>query len=163
MQKNQTIGLFFALACLHLVPAALPAAQPSRIAGPIDNRQRVPLPGHIHPKALPENDQGRVGASLTLPYVTVMLKQTPAQQADLDQLLTQQQDPASPNYHRWLTPEQYAERFGVSQSDLNQVVAWIEQQHLTIAAVARGRNWVAFSGGARDVESAFGTELPSVP
>ena len=159
MQKNQTMGLLFALAFLQLAPAALPAAQPSRIAGPIDNRKRVSLRGHIHPKALPENDQGRVDASLTLPYVTVMFKQTPAQQADLDLFLAQQQDPASPNYHRWLTPEQYADRFGVSQADLNQVVAWLGQQHLSVAAVARGRNWVAFSGGARDVESAFGTEL----
>ena len=151
--------LFLALACLQFVPAALPAAQPARIVGPIDNGNRVSLKGHIHPKALPENDQGRVGPSVTLPYVTLMFKQTPAQQADLDELLAQQQDPASSNYHRWLTPEQFAERFGVSQADLNQIVAWIDQQHLTVAAVARGRNWVAFSGGARDVERAFGTEI----
>lgn len=159
MQKNHTTGLLFALACLQLVPAALPAAQRNRIVGPIDNRKRVPLRGHIHPKALPENDLGRVDPSLALPYVTVMLKQSPAQQADLDQLLAQQQDPSSPNYHRWLTPEIYADRFGVSQGDLSQVVAWLRQQHLTVAAVARGRNWVAFSGAARDVESAFGTEI----
>lgn len=159
MLRNHTTGLLFTIACLQLLPAALPAAQRNRIAGPIDNRKRVSLKGHIHPKALPENDRGRVDASLTLPYVTVMLKQTPAQQADLDQLLSQQQDPSSPNYHRWLTPEQYADRFGVSQGDLKQIVAWLGQQHLTVAAVAQGRNWVAFSGGARDVESAFGTEI----
>ena len=159
MQKNHTTGLLFALACLQLVPATLPAAQLSRIAGPIDNRQRVSLTGHIHPKALPENDRGRADASLTLPYVTVMLKPSAAQRADLDQLLAQQQDPSSSNYHRWLTPEEYADRFGVSQADLDQIARWLGQQHLTVAAVARGRNWVAFSGGVRDVESAFATEI----
>jgi hypothetical protein len=159
MQRNHTTGLFFVLVCLQLVSAALPAAQPGRIAGPIDNRNRVSLKGQIHPKALPENDQGRVDASLTLPYVTVRLKPSAAQQADLDQLLAQQQDPSSPNYHRWLTPEEYADRFGVSQSDVDQIAAWLKQQHLTVAAIARGRNWVAFSGGVRDVESAFGTEI----
>ena len=159
MQKYPSIGLCFALACLQLVPAAWPAAQPSRIAGPIDNRKRVSLKGHIHPRALPENDQGRADASLTLPYVTVMLKASAAQQADLEQLLAQQQDPSSPNYHRWLTPEQFADRFGVSQPDLDQIVAWLGQQHLTVAAVAQGRNWVAFGGGVRDVENAFGMEI----
>ena len=113
----------------------------------------------MHPKAAPENDQGRVDSSLTLTYVTVVLKPSPAQQADLEQLLAEQQDPSSPNYHHWLTPEEYADRFGVSQGDLNQVTAWLQAQHLTVAAVARGRNWVAFRGAARDVEEAFGTEL----
>lgn len=157
--QNQTRGLLFALACIELLPGALPAAQRNRIVGPIDNRNRVALRGHIHPKALPENDQGRVDASLTLPYVTMVLKPSPAQQADLEQLLAQQQDPSSANYHRWLTPEEYADRFGVSQDDLNQIVAWVQQQHLTVVGVARGRNWVAFSGSARQVESAFGTEI----
>jgi uncharacterized protein (TIGR03437 family) len=159
MQKNYTTGLLFALASLQLVPARLPAAQRNRITGPIDNRQRASLKGHIHPKATPENDRGRVDPSLTLPYVTMMLKPSSAQQADLDQLLAQQQDPSSPNYHQWLTPEQYADRFGVSQADLNQIVQWLGQQNLGVAAVARGRNWVAFSGSALNVETAFGTEI----
>jgi hypothetical protein len=96
MQRNHTTGLLFTIACLQLAPVALPAAPRDRIAGPIDNRKRLPLQGHIHPRALPENDRGRVDPSLTLPYVTVMFKQTPAQQADLAQLLLQQQDPSSP-------------------------------------------------------------------
>jgi len=40
-----------------------------------------------------------------------------AQQAALEQLLKEQQDPASPNYHNWLTPETYADRFGASAAD----------------------------------------------
>ncbi len=159
MQKYQITGLCFIFACLKLASAAPQAAQPSRIVGNIDNAKRVSLKGHVHPKAIAENDRGRVDASLTLSYVTVMMKPSAAQQADLDQLLAQQQDPSSANYHHWLTPEQYAERFGVSQNDLNQIVAWLEQQHLTVVATARARNWVAFDGGARDVESAFGTEI----
>ena len=40
----------------------------------------------------------------------------PAQQAALDRLLADQQTPSSPNYHKWLTPEQYADRFGLSSA-----------------------------------------------
>ncbi|MGA3075554.1 MAG: protease pro-enzyme activation domain-containing protein, partial [Bryobacteraceae bacterium] len=75
------------------------------------------------PRIQSGTDLGPVDPSLDLPYVTLVLKPSSSQQADLDQLLAQQQDPSSPNYHRWLTPEQYAERFGVSQSDIDKIVS----------------------------------------
>jgi len=43
-----------------------------------------------------------------------MLKPSGAQQADLNQLLLAQQDSTSSNYRQWLTPEQYADRFGAA-------------------------------------------------
>jgi len=48
----------------------------------------------------------------------LVFRLTPAQQSSLDTLLRQQLDPASANYHRWLTPEQYADRFGLSVTEL---------------------------------------------
>jgi len=39
------------------------------------------------------------------------LNPTPAAQAELDRLLAEQQDPASPQYHRWLTPQAFRARF----------------------------------------------------
>jgi uncharacterized protein (TIGR03437 family) len=134
-------------------------AQQSRITKGIDNQQRFVLTGHIHPKARAEDDQGRVSPSLQMSYVKLELAQSESQHADLQQLLKDQQTPASGNYHRWLTPEQYAERFGVSTDDLNTIVAWLQGQGLTIAAVARGRNWIAVNGEAATIESAFQTEI----
>jgi len=142
---------------MQFATAAL--AQRNRIVGPINNSQRVALTDHIHPRASHANDQGRASASLVMPYVTVILKQTPAQLADLNQLLADQQDPNSANYHKWLTPEQYADRFGVSQDDIKQVTAWLQQQNLTVKNVARARNWVSLSGTAGAVEAAFKTEI----
>jgi uncharacterized protein (TIGR03437 family) len=134
-------------------------AQQSRITKAIDNRERVVLSGHIHPKARPEDDQGRVAPSLQMSYVTLMLAQSESQHADLQQLLKDQQTPGSANYHHWLTPEQYAERFGVTTDDLNQIVTWLQGQGLSIAAVARGRNWIAVNGEAARIEGAFQTEI----
>ncbi len=42
---------------------------------------------------------------------------------------------------------------------MNRVVAWLQSQGLDIAAVARGRGWVAVNGAAAQIESAFQTEL----
>jgi len=94
-----------------------------------------------------------------LDYVTLSLAQSANQQADLDQLLIEQQTPGSPNYHRWLTPEEYADRFGVSEDDLKAIIGWLEGQGLTIRATAKGRNWIAISGTAAQMGSAFQTEL----
>src|SRR5438034_711418 len=135
------------------------AAQPTHITRAIDNRERMTLGGHLHPKALAENDQGRVSPSMEVSYVTIALAQTASQQAELETLLAEQQMPGSPNYHRWLTPDEYAHRFGVSDEDLNKIATWARGQGLTVAAVARGRNWISVSGPAAQMEQAFQTEL----
>ncbi|MGD1091114.1 MAG: protease pro-enzyme activation domain-containing protein [Bryobacteraceae bacterium] len=147
-----------------LLPCSLlaqqrPVAQPDRITGRLDPRHLVAIKGNIHPKARPENDRGRVSPNLNLDYITLHLKPTPAQQADLNQLLTQMQDPASPNFHKWLTPEQYADRFGSSIHDIAQIVQWLEGQGLTVIRTARGRNFVVFKGAAHTVEAALHVEI----
>src|SRR3954469_24198866 len=107
----RTASSLFALwiACLSL--SAQPRPIPRLIQGPIRENQRVRFTGHVHPMATAANDVGVMDSSETLPAITMVLRQTSEQQADLDRLLTAQQDPSSPDYHRWLTPEQFAERF----------------------------------------------------
>ncbi len=120
---------------------------------------RVVLTGHIHPRAIAANDQGRVDSSLVLNHVLIMLKPSAAQQADLEKFLAELQDPSSPNFHKWLTPEQYADRFGLAQSAIDNIAAWLGGANLKVLSIARGRNAISFSGGVRQVESAFGTEI----
>src|SRR5207249_6715966 len=86
-------------------------------------------------------------------------KPTDAQQAELDALLKQQQDPSSPNYHKWTTPEQFADRFGISANDLSRVVDWLHAQGFTIDEVARNRRSVTFTGSASQVEASFRTPI----
>jgi subtilase family serine protease len=42
----------------------------------------------------------------------------PRNQAQFDKLLQEQQDPNSPQYHRWLFPTEYDQRFGPTDSDV---------------------------------------------
>jgi uncharacterized protein (TIGR03437 family) len=134
-------------------------AQTDRIAGQIDSRQMVALKGNVNPKARPEFDQGPLDPSKKLTLVTLMLKASGSQQADLDQLLTSQQDPLSPGYHKWLTPEQYAARFGLSPADISKIVAWLRAEGFSVDDIARGRNWIACSATVAQVQSAFRTEI----
>jgi hypothetical protein len=147
------------LLLLVLTPTLCFAAQPDRVMGSIESRQMVTLPGSVHPKAQPQFDQGPVDPSYQLDYVTLIVAPSPSQQAALDQLLAQQQDRSSANFHKWLTPEQYAARFGMSQTDAAKITGWLESQGFTVLQVPRGRNSVIFSGTAAQIQTAFNTEI----
>lgn len=134
-------------------------AQRNRIAGPIDNGRRVTLRGHVHPAANSRNDRGPVEGTFALPGITLLLKPSAAQKADLEQLLLDQQDATSPDYHRWLTPELYADRFGAGASDVAQIVAWARSQGFEPTYVARSRTFVSFTATAGQAQAAFHTEI----
>ena len=131
------------------------AAQPRLIRGQIQDKERFRMTGHVHPRATAENDAGTLDPSETLPAITLLFRQSPQQQADLDRLLTAQQDPSSADYHRWLSPEEYAERFGASPDDIGKITAWLEQHNLHVTTVGRARTSIAFTGVAGDVEQAL--------
>ncbi len=139
--------------------SAAMAAQPSRITAPIDGNQPVVLKGSVHAQARPEYDQGAADPSLPLPYVVMVTKPSATQQAELELLLAQQQDSTSPYYHKWLTPEAYADRFALSPSDTEKISTWLRSQGFSIVQVARGRNWIAFSATAGLVENTFHTQI----
>ena len=152
-----SLGLL--LSCLGAVSWAQQSRVSNRIPGRIDDTRRMALSGHVHPQTRPEFDQGRVRPDATVPYVTLEIEPSAAQKADLERLLVEQQDPGSSNYHHWLTPEQFADRFGASTQDANMIAAWLVSQGLTVHAISRGRSWIAFGGTAAQMEAAFQTEL----
>jgi len=129
-----------------------------RIPGAVDANQVVRLRGTRHPRAFVQLDDGRTD-STRMVSGAITFRLSPTQQADMDQLLRTQQDPKSANYHRWLTPDQYAARFGMTPSDLAKVNSWLQSQGLTVNSIARNRNEISFSGSAGQVEYAFKTEL----
>ena len=135
------------------------ATQSDRITGPIDSSQRITLPGHIHHKALPQYDQGRIEPSFQFGYVTMLFTPSAAQSQALDRFLAEQLNPSSANFHKWLTPEQFADRFGLTANDMRKVTDWLTSQGLQIVTVARGRQFVVIGGSAAQIESAFQTEI----
>jgi subtilase family serine protease len=130
-----------------------------RIAGALTSGQTIALKGNVRHQALPQYDQGPVDPAMKLGTITLLTVPTAAQQRAITQLLTQQQDRKSPNYHKWITAEQYADRFGFSQNDMRQITAWLQAQGFSLVQAAHARNWVSFIGTAAQVESAFGTEI----
>src|SRR5208283_4226040 len=63
------------------------------------------------------------------------------------------------NYRVWLTPEQYADRFGLGAADLARVTGWLRSAGFSVEYTARGRDWIAFSGTAAQIEAALHTSV----
>ena len=145
-------------ACLVLLPASLALAQQGRIGVARDQR-RIVLKGSLNPKASAADDRGLVEDLHRITGMTLVLKQSPAQEVAFAQLLQDQQTPGSPDYHKWITPDQYADRFGLSVSDFANVASWLKSQGFSVDYQARGRNWMMFSGTARQVATAFQTSI----
>lgn len=150
---------FAAVACVLTLAAVALQAQRSQVVRPIDPSRRMVLKGNVDPRALARYDRGAVPPGFPVHYARMLLRPSAAQQADLEQFLTDQQNSASPFYHRWLTPEQFADRFGVSAADASRVAAWLRTEGLAVHDIARGRLWITFSGTARQVGAAFRTEI----
>jgi len=147
------------LSCLFFVAQAGAIAQTNQINAAIDTARMTTVRGNVSALARPDNDLGLTDAQRTLNHISINFKPTAAQQADLNQLLADQQNPASPNFHVWLTPEQYGDRFGLSPADLAQVVDWLRRSGFRVSGSASARNWVAFDGTVDAVQRVFHTEI----
>jgi hypothetical protein len=130
-------------------------AQANRITAPIDLARVVPLNANLRPATLRKNDRGSVEEDFPLPAMTLFFKRSAGQQADLRQLLEDQQNPASPLYHRWLTPEMFGDRFGLSADDSAAMANWLRSQGFVVNQAARSGTWIAFSGTARQIQGGF--------
>jgi hypothetical protein len=130
-------------------------AAADRVAGPVDSARTVTLRGHVRPEAQPQFDQGPVDPGQELSHVSMFFNPAPG----LEAFLAEQQTPGAPDYHRWLKPEEFAGRFGVSEHDIAALTGWLESQGLRVDDVARGRHWIAFSGSARSMSRAFHTPI----
>jgi subtilase family serine protease len=132
-----------------------------RIVQQIDETKRLKLVGNVPLAARTQPDLGEASASTLLTHMRLVLSRSPEQEAALDSYLVQLQSKSSPNYHKWLTPEQFGELYGPADSDISSMVAWLESHGLKIESVAKGRTNIAFSGTVHQVEEAFHTQIHS--
>src|SRR5579859_1377045 len=70
----------------------------------INDADRVTLHGNTHPLARAEFDRGSADATMPMNNMIMLLSVRPDAQAQLSQLLADQQNPKSPDYHKWLKP-----------------------------------------------------------
>ena len=125
----------------------------------IDENDRVVLHGNIHSEARRQFDVGPTDPSLPMKRIILPLKIDREKQARLDRLVAEQKDPTSPNFHQWLTPEEFGKKFGRSPEDIATVKSWLITHGFTIDETGKAGTWINFSGTAAEVEHAFHTTM----
>jgi subtilase family serine protease len=150
-----TIGSVLFLCSLPMFAQVL---QP-RLKEAISDSSRTALRGSLSPRVRGAEDLGPLSPEKTIPGITLVFRRSTEQEAALKDLLAAQQNPASPLYHHWLTPETFAARFGVDDKDISTVESWLTARGFHIENVARSRDRITFSGNAAQVQAAFGAEL----
>jgi hypothetical protein len=132
-----------------------------RITTDVNELSLATLKGNVPHLARAEFDQGEAEPSTPLTHMRLVLSRSAEQQAALDSYLAQLQDKSSPNYHKWLTPEQFGQLYGPADSDIAALVAWLESHGLQVETVSKGRTNIAFNGTVSQVEEAFHTSIHS--
>ncbi len=152
--------LLFAFVSL-LPPRSLAQSGPAaaRITQPVDESQLTVLKGNTYFLAQAQYDRGPAPASLPMNRMLLVLRRSTDQEAALQQLLAQQQDHSSPNYHQWLTPQQFGQRFGPADQDIQTITSWLQSHGFQGTRISNGRTVIEFSGNAGQVQEALHTTI----
>lgn len=118
------------------------------------------LPGHTLPVAKTTASVGRLPADRQLRLVLGLSLRN---REELSRLLQELYDPASTNYHQYLSPESFAERFGPTKEDYDKVIQFARANKLTITAAHANRLVLDAAGPVVAIEQAFGTTLRLYP
>jgi subtilase family serine protease len=151
-----------AACALAVVATAMPAraatgAQPM-ITVPIDNTVTVTMSGNIRPEIATAIDLGAMADSHHFDHLFLQLARSPEREAALNKYLNELNDKGSPNFHKWLTPAELNDRFGVASEDLATVITWLTAQGFKVGGYTP--NMVLdVAGTARQIRAAFGADI----
>jgi subtilase family serine protease len=142
--------LLASTACFAQVPSAR-----VRITQPVDETKLTVLRGNTYPLARAQFDRGAAPYSLPMQRMQLVLKRSAEREAALETMMAQQQDKSSPNYHKWLTPDQFGSEFGPSDQDIQTITSWLQSHGFQVDNISKGRTLIEFSGTAAQVQEAF--------
>src|SRR6266480_6919590 len=162
MPMGARLAQVFCLAAASLLAVATSLGRQANpqplITQPIIESQLVTLKGNTHPLAQPRFDIGAAPPNLSMQRMLLVLNRDPQQDFALHKLLDDQQDKASPNYHKWLTPDEFGRQFGPADQDIQAVTSWLQMHGFQIGQVTHGRTVIEFSGTEAQVEEALHTQ-----
>jgi uncharacterized repeat protein (TIGR03803 family) len=145
--RTPKLAKFLAVSAAVLSFQLAPSAWAVEIQVVHDSAPAVPL--HLQPI---ENMRGndRLDLVIALPL---------RNREGLTNLLREICDPSSPNFRRYLTPEQFAEQFGPTEKDYETVTAFAKSNGLTITGTHPNRTLVDVSATVGNIEKAFQVKL----
>jgi subtilase family serine protease len=138
---------------------AIADTPPRQVTQRIDETRLVVRAGNTRPEVTVANDLGRVADTLSVEHAQLLLKRPAAREAALARMIGALYDPASPQFHRWLSATQFGADFGPATEDIAAVASWLRGHGLRVNGVQPSGLVIDFSGPAGRISEAFHTEL----
>ncbi|MGD0830223.1 MAG: protease pro-enzyme activation domain-containing protein [Terracidiphilus sp.] len=159
--SRKSASLILAVAALAFLANSAAQAQSKQIlvTQPINNSLTVTLTGNTRPEVNPVLKTAAVATNQKLPHLMLLLKRPAALDAQLTAFIDELHNPASPNFHKWISAEQFGAQFGPAQSDIAAVTSWLESQGFAVNVVYANGMFIDFSGTVGQVETAFHTQI----
>jgi len=117
---------------------------------------RTVITGHVIPKLQHQTPIRTADGNRALQLsISLRLRN----QAALDTLLADQNNPASSSYKQYLTPEQFKQNFSPTNADVKAITDFLTSQGLHIGTTSPNNTLITATGSTAQVEKAFQTEL----
>src|ERR1700689_4108229 len=144
-----------------LVAQTAGTAPPARvlITQSVDSARLYTLAGNTRPEANAQNDRGKVPDTFAMQHMLLQLQRSPEREQGLKNFIDQQHNSTSPNFHKWLTADQFGEMYGPAPRDIETVSGWLRSSGFTVNTVYPSGMSIDFSGTAGQVSAAFRTEI----
>lgn len=117
----------------------------------------VRLSGHVPHKAVANSSF--LGSLEATTHVPVTFTLPLRNKAELEDLIQRLYNPADSMYGKYISTEEFTERFAPSQEDYDKVIAYAHSLGLTVKHKHPNRILLSVSGNAASIESAFNLRL----
>jgi pro-kumamolisin-like protein/Big-like domain-containing protein len=155
--RLQIRSLRLLLAFITLIATGLTSASAQTSDVILGDRQIIAR--STHPLTNAAEEIGVVNGNKGMDRMVLILGVSTEQDHQLQTLIDSQHSKGSPEYHHWLTPDEFGNRFGPTEKDIAQVKSWLQEQGFVLGRVARSGRWIEFSGSVAQVEAAFQTQM----
>ena len=152
--------LTLCLFCLGLASSVQAQGPRQMVNEPIDESKLVTLGGNTTPAATrAQNDRGPVADDVRFDHLLLLLKRDPQTEADLKEQIEAMHNPASPEFHHWLTPEQIGTRFGIHPQDMEAVQQWLKSHGFTVNQTYKNGLVLDLAGTAKQLRDTFHADM----
>ncbi|MBW8864697.1 MAG: hypothetical protein JF609_07200 [Verrucomicrobia bacterium] len=126
------------------------------LAGFGAEKGRTDMRGHVPPAVSRLAARGHLPSTNDLALaISLPLRDEPA----LDEFIRQLHDPAGTNFHKFITPPEFAERFGPADQDYRAIIAFARSNGLSVTETFTNRLVLSVAGKVKDIERAFQVNL----
>jgi hypothetical protein len=125
----------------------------------VNESRRTVLKGNTRVASARALDMGEAPASTAADRMLLLLKRSPERETALQTMIESLHDHNSPNFHHWMTPQQFGSQWGAAEADVEVVTAWLKSHGFEVQGPTAGRTAIEFSGSTGQIKEAFGTSI----